>query len=427
MDQASQNNVAKTKRGGHNASVTVSEWSPWRRRVALFVLAFGAFGIGAAEFVALGLLPELAEGLLPEVYAESPERAIAQAGSMATAYALGVVVGAPTLGLVVGRWPRRHVLVALLATGALATLTSAMLQQFEFVLVARFLSAVPHGAYFGVASLMAASLLGPGKRGRGIALVLSGLTLATLIGVPVLTWVGHTAGWRVAFAAIGALFILALIGAAALLPSQPGNSASGLGSQFRVFRRGAVWFTLATGSIGFGGFFAVYTFIAPLVTDVASADARWVPLALVALGAGMLIGNILGGWLSDLSIRLALLGGFASLVVALVLLALLSGCLTGVIFGAFLVGMTAMSLSPSLQARLQDVMRESPALAGALNQSAINLGNGLGAFIGGAVITAGLGYLAPVWAGVILAVLGIALGAIGFLVEQRDPSDVSLT
>lgn len=392
---------------------------PVRVWPALFALAFGAFGIGAAEFVALGLMPELAMGLVPEVQAVSPERAIAQAGWLATAYALGVVVGAPTLGVVAGRWPRRRVLVVLLGVAAAATFASAVLPSLELVLAARFVSALPHGAYFGVASLMAGSLLGPGKRGRGIALVLSGLTAATLAGVPLLTWLGQVAGWRAAFTLVGVLFLAALIAVAVLTPAQPGDPAATLGRQLGAFRRGAVWLALATAAIGFGGFFAVYTYVATFVTETAQAGPGWVPAALAALGAGMVIGNPLGGWLSDRSMRLALFGGFASLIAALLLVVVLSGTLAGVLIGVFLVGVTAMSLSPTLQARLLDVMGESPTLAGALNQSAINLGNGLGAYIGGAVIAAGFGYIAPAWAGVVLAAAAVVLGLIGFTLEHR--------
>lgn len=393
----------------------------WRTWVALIALALGGFGIGAAEFVALGLIPELAQGLRPELYAQDPERAIAQAGWLATAYALGVVIGAPTLGVVAGRWSRRPVLVILLAVGAIATFASALAPNLELVLTARLISAVPHGAYFGVASLVAASLLGPAKRGLGIAVVLSGLTGATLVGVPLLTSLGQAAGWRVAFTAVGVLFVIALVAVALLVPSQPGDGKTPIARQFSVFRRGTVWLALATASIGFGGFFAVYTYVATFVTELAQADAGWVPLALVAIGAGMFVGNPLGGWLSDKSTDLALFAGFGSLVASLLFLIVFASSLVGVIVGVFLVGMTAMSLSPTLQARLLDVIGDtSAALAGALNQSAINLGNGIGAYVGGVVIAAGLGYVSPLWAGIALAVAGVVLGLIGLAVNRRS-------
>lgn len=391
--------------------------TPGRARLALLALALGGFGIGATEFIALGLLPELAHGLLPEI--SSSEAALAKAGWLVSAYALGVVIGAPTLGLVAAKWPRRRTLVTLLVVAAAATIASALAPAFEVVLVARFLSALPHGAYFGVASVVAASLLGPSKRAGAIAFVLSGLTVATVIGVPLLTSLGHEAGWRWAFAAVAGIFTLSAVAVSVAVPEQAGDRRATARASLQVFRRGILWVLLGTGAIGFGGFFAVYSYVSTFTTEVAHLSDGWVPISLAVLGSGMFIGNFLGGWLSDRSVKQALYSGFGALIVSLVLVICFARTIEGLLLSLFLVGLTAMSLSPTMQARLLDVMTDSPALAGALNQSAINLGNGLGAFLGGTVIAGGFGYVAPAWVGIGLGLAGVLLAAAGFHLETK--------
>lgn len=211
--------------------------SPARTRLALLALAIGGFGIGATEFVAMGLLPNIAHDLLPAQYASSPEDALARTGLMISAYAAGVVVGAPTIAALAARFPRRGLLVALAAAFTLGTVASALAPTFELVVVARFIAALPHGAYFGVAALVAADLMGPGNRGRGVAFVLSGLTIANVIGVPLITLLGQTAGWRVAYLAVAAIFAATLVAILLLVPAQPGDPAATFRRELKVFRR----------------------------------------------------------------------------------------------------------------------------------------------------------------------------------------------
>ncbi|WP_353809317.1 MFS transporter [Agromyces sp. SYSU T00194] len=388
---------------------TAPTLSPARTRLALLALALGGFGIGATEFVAMGLLPELAADLLPELSATAPEAAIAQAGWLISAYALGVVVGAPTIAAAAARWPRKQLLLWLVAAFTLGTVASALLPTFGLVLVARFVAAVPHGAYFGIASLVAASLMGPGKRARGVALVLSGLTIANVVGVPAITWLGQQAGWRVAYLAVAGIFALTFVAIAAAVPWQPGDRAASIRRELGAFRRVQVWFALGIGSIGFGGFFAVYTYIAPLATEVAGLPASSVPLILMVVGVGMTIGNLLGGWSADRSVRRSLRGFFVLLAAALALLGLVAGWAPGLIVGAMLVAAAAAALSPVIQARLMDVAGDSQSIAAALNHSALNVGNSLGAAAGGAAIAAGLGFVSPIWIGVGFTVVGLAL------------------
>lgn len=388
--------------------------SPARVRFALLALALGGFGIGATEFVAMGLLPNLAADLIPGVYASDPAAANAQAGWLISAYALGVVVGAPTIAAAAARWPRKKLLLVLLTAFTLGTLASALLPTFGWVLAARFVAALPHGAYFGIASLVAASLMGPGKRARGVALVLSGLTISNVIGVPAITWLGQLAGWRVAYIAVAAIFALTFLAVLISVPFQAGDKTATMRNELKAFGRAQVWFALGIGAIGFGGLFAVYSYVAPLVTEVTGLGASAVPLVLIVIGLGMTVGNFAGGWAADKSVRRSMFGFYAVMLVALLGLALTAQTVAGLLVFVFLVGGAAAALSPTIQTRLMDVARDSQSIAAALNHSALNIGNALGALLGGLAIAAGFGYVAPVWIGLGLTVLGLMIAVLSF-------------
>jgi len=382
-------------------------------------LALGGFGIGSTEFVLLGLLPNIARDLLPELYARSPEVANAQAGWLASAYALGVVVGAPTIAAFAARFPRKKLLLVLAAAFTVGTVLSAVLPTFGLVLAARFLAGLPHGAYFGIASLVAASLMGPGKRGAGVAYVLSGLTIANVIGVPAITFLGQQAGWRVAYLAVAVIFGLTFVALALLVPHQPGDASATMKRELRAFGRSQVWLTLLTGAVGFGGFFCVYTFISPISTDVAGLPALFVPVVLVVVGLGMTVGNIVGGWAADTHVVRAIFLFFALFFVSLAGLALTANTTPGLFVFVFLIGVAAAGISPAIQTRLMDVAGDSQTLAAAANHSALNIGNSLGAYLGGLTIAAGLGYVSPVWVGLMLCVPGVALITWSVLLQRR--------
>ena len=393
--------------------------SPARTRLALLALALGGFGIGSTEFVLLGLLPNIAHDLLPELYARSPEVANAQAGWLASAYALGVVVGAPTIAAFAARFPRKKLLLVLAAAFTVGTVLSAVLPTFGLVLAARFLAGLPHGAYFGIASLVAASLMGPGKRGAGVAYVLSGLTIANVIGVPAITFLGQQAGWRVAYFAVAVIFGLTFVALALLVPHQPGDASATMKRELRAFGRSQVWLTLLTGAVGFGGFFCVYTFISPISTDVAGLPALFVPVVLVVVGLGMTVGNIVGGWAADTHVVRAIFSFFALFFVSLAGLALTANTTPGLFVFVFLIGVAAAGISPAIQTRLMDVAGDSQTLAAAANHSALNIGNSLGAYLGGLTIAAGFGYVSPVWVGLMLCVPGVALITWSVLLQRR--------
>jgi DHA1 family inner membrane transport protein len=366
------------------------------------------------------LLPNIAQQLIPTVYAVSPEQANAQAGLLVSAYAAGVVVGAPTIAALAARFPRKTLLLWLLVAFTVATVASAVLPSFGLVLAARFIAGLPHGAYFGVAALVAASLMGPGKRGRGIALVLGGLTVANVVGVPAITFLGQAAGWRVAYLAVAVLFALTFLAVFLVVPKQPGDPTATLRRELTIFHRPQVWFALAIGAIGFGGFFAVFTYIAPIVTTITRQPESFVPIALIVGGVGMTVGNFVGGHIADVSLAKGLFSFFGLTILGLLGLWMTAQNIAGVLVFLFVIGGAIAALSPAIQTRLMNVAGDSQTLAAAINHASLNLGNSAGAALGGAAVAAGLGYLSVTWVGLVLCALGVIIAAVSFGVERRE-------
>ncbi|KAA9130077.1 MFS transporter [Microbacterium caowuchunii] len=387
---------------------------------ALLSLAIGSFGIGMTEFTVMGLLPEIGQELLPAQWAANPDDAIAQAGWLISLYALGVVVGAPTIAGSVARFPRHRVMIVLALALTVFNALTVLAPTFELVAASRFLAGLPHGAYFGIGALVAADVLGPGNRAKGVAFVLTGLTIANVVGVPAGTYLGQQFGWRIAFAIVALIFALATAAIAVFVPRVPGQPGRTLRAELGVFRIRQVWFALATGSVGFGGFFAVYSYVAPIVTEVAGSPQWAVPLILVVIGLGMTAGNLVGGHLADVDLRRTLLWGLGVLALILVVLALTAAWIVALAVSVFLVGFVSAGISPAIQARLMDVSGDNQSIAAALNHSALNLGNSLGAFLGGLVIAAGWGFTMPPWVGAGLALIGLVIAAIGYRVEDRS-------
>ncbi|WP_433651339.1 MFS transporter [Micromonospora zamorensis] len=403
------------------------ELSRGRRVAALVALALGGVAIGLTEFAAMGLLPDIARGLLPQEYARSSSDAVARAGWTITAYALGVVVGAPLIAALSARLPRKKLVLGLLALFAVGTVASAIAPTFDLVLVARFAAALPHGAYFGAAGLLAATLMGPGNEARGFATVLSGLTVSNVVGVPLITRLGQAADWRVAYLVIAGVFVLTLLAVLAVVPEVAATVDGSPAAELRSLRSSQVWLVAATGAVGFAGFFAVNTYIAPVTTDVAGLSATTVPWALVAVGLGMTVGNALGGWFADRDLRRSMVIGFVAMTVSIAAFSLVASTRVGLFVGAFLVGATSLYLGPVLQARLITVAPRAQMMGAALNQSAMNIANSLGAALGSVAIAAGLGYLAPARVGVVLAIVGLALGMVSFAVGRRTRERVPAT
>jgi MFS transporter, DHA1 family, inner membrane transport protein len=378
--------------------------------VSLLALAVGGFAIGTTEFMAMGLLPQVADGV---------EVSIPTAGHLISAYALGVVVGAPVLAFLGARLPRRGLLVALMAAYAGANALSALAGSFGLLLVARFLCGVPHGAYFGVASLVAAGLAPRGREGRAVATVMIGLSVANVVGVPAATWMGQHLGWRSAFWVAAGLSALTALLVVAALPASPGNADATGRRELRLFTEPQAWLTLIAGAIGFGGMFALYSYIAKAVTDVGGLSDGAVPVFLLAFGVGMVAGTYAAGHLADWSVFRTLLGSSGAMAVLLLGYAALAPAGWWALVPALLVALVASVLVVNLQLRLMSVAGEAQTLGAAMNHSSLNVGNALGAWLGGVVIAAGWGYRAPSIVGAGLAVAGLAVLLVSARLDQR--------
>lgn len=383
--------------------------SPTRRRIALMALALGGFGIGSAEFVSMGLLPQIAQGLLPEMMAADPEQGVARAGWAITAYALGVVVGAPLLSLLAVRLSRTRLIVVFAGLLCVSTLASGLMPSFELTLLARFIAGLPHGAYLGVASLLAASLMGPGSQGKGAAVALSGLTVANLVGVPMLTALGQAAGWRAAFLTIAAVFALTAVLVATTIPSQPAPQGRRIQDELRAFSRVQLWVVMLIAAVGFAGSFAVFSYIADIGQQVAGMSVGFIPVLLAVAGLGMTIGNAIGGFTTDRSLDRTLLVAFPLYIAAMVLMVSVVTDPVGLSIAFFLTNMGHATLGPAMQTWLMRIAGPSEMLGASLHHAAFNVANALGALLGGMVISAGLGLAAPTVVGLVVASLGFTM------------------
>src|SRR3954454_17592817 len=379
--------------------------------IAVVALALGGFAIGTTEFVTMGVLPDIAA----DVGVDIPT-----AGHLISAYALGVVVGAPVIAALGARLPRRTLLVGLMAAFLVGNLLTVVAPGYRTMMVARFLSGLPHGAYFGVASLVAASLVAPRLRGRAVGSVVLGLAVALVAGVPVATWLGQNMGWRSAYWVVVLLAALTVGAVLAVVPSSPGRRAATVRGELGALRRPQVILALVVGVVGFGGMFALYSYIAPVVTDVAGLSRGTVPLVLLCYGLGGIAGTALGGGLADSALFRSLVATVVGLGVLLASIALISPWAPGLFAGVFVVSVAASSMAILLQMRLMETAGDAQILGAALNHSALNLANALGAWLGGLVIAPGLGSRAPSAFGAGLAVAGLVPLALSALLRRRS-------
>ncbi|MDA2812365.1 MFS transporter [Nocardiopsis sp. RSe5-2] len=381
--------------------------------IALLALALGGFGIGTTEFVAMGILPEVAED-----YGVS----IPTAGYMISGYALGVVIGAPVLAAVGARVDRKHLLMALMGAFTLGNLASALAPNFEFLLAARFLTALPHGTFFGVGAVVAASLVPVTKRAQAVSLMIAGLTVANIVGVPLGTAVSHAFGWRATYLLVTAVGVVTLLALAAWVPSQKPHPGTSVRAELGALKRGQVWLALAVGAVGFGGMFASYSYISPMMTDVAGFGAGAVTLILAVYGVGMTLGNLVGGRAADRwSLMPTMYVCMAAIAAVLLLMHAVASYKAPAVAAVFLLGFAGSALIPSLQMRLMNAASDAPTLAAALNHAALNIANAAGAWLGGLVIAAGYGYTAPNLMGAGLAVVGLGLALVSGLLDRRSP------
>ncbi|NKY41497.1 MFS transporter [Cellulomonas septica] len=372
--------------------------TPARTRLALLALALGGFGIGTTEFATMGLLPEIAADL---------GVSIPTAGHAITAYALGVVVGAPVLAALGARADRRRLLLVLMVAFTVGNVLSAFAPTAETLVLARFVAGLPHGAFFGVGAVMGTAVVGPERRGRAVAAMMTGLTVACAVGVPLSAVVGTAVGWRWAFVGVGVIGLATLAALRAWTPTLPPLPGATVRTELAALRNRRLWIAFGAGAIGFGGMFAVYSYVKPLLTEVTGLDVAVVPLVLALYGVGMTAGTLVGGRLADRSVLGTVVGGMVATIVVLVAIALVGPYPVPAVAAIVLLGVTSQVLGLSLQTRLMDVSPAAPSLGAALCHSALNLGNAAGAFFGGLVIAAGLGYLAPAWVGAGLTALGL--------------------
>lgn len=382
------------------AAVERADAPPHGVGFAEFALALGGFALGTGEFASMGLLPNVAR----DIHVSVPV-----AGHMISAYALGVVIGAPLLAAAFARTGRRAMLIGLMGFFAIANLLCAVASSYGLVVTARFLAGLPHGAYFGIASLVAASLVPPNKRAQAVARMMLGLSSANVVGVPFATWVGQIAGWRAAFVVVAAIGLATALLCRIALRAMPAPDHASPLTELGALARGQVWLTLGIAAIGFGGVFAVYSYITPMLTFVTGMAESSVPLILSVIGAGMIAGSLFGGWLADRGIMRAICITLLLNVLALSLVAVTAHNVTAVTINMFFVGFAALSIGPALQTRLMDVAADAQALAAALNHSAFNFANALGAWIGGVAIAAGLGWTSTGPIGAMLALGGLAI------------------
>ena len=378
---------------------------------AVVALAMGGFAIGTTEFVTMGLLPDVARGV---------HVSIPTAGHVISAYAAGVVVGAPVIAGLGARLPRRALLVGLMAAILVGNALTALAPGYATVLGARFVSGLPHGAYFGVASLVAASLVPPRLRGRAVSSVMLGLAVANVVGVPAATWLGQHLGWRAAYWTVAVIAVLTIVSVLAVVPSSPARAEASLRIELGALRRPQVILTLLVGVVGFGGMFAVYSYIAPLATDVAGVSRDAIPWVLLTYGFGGVVGTALGGRLADVALFRSLYGAEIAIGLVLASVLLTASSPVGLFVTVFLLALTASVLVVCLQMRLMAVAGDAQMLGAALNHSALNAANALGAWLGGAVIAAGFGYRAPAAVGAVLAAGGLAFLTASATLRRKD-------
>ncbi|NUL43951.1 MFS transporter [Cellulosimicrobium funkei] len=379
-------------------------------RLAIFALAIGAFGIGTAEFATMGLLPYIAEGF---------DATITEASHAVSLYAIGVVVGAPLIAALTARMERRRLLLCLTALFVIGSIGSTLAPSLPWMLVSRFVTGLPHGAFLGIGAVVASTLVSPLRRATAMARVMLGLTVANIVGVPAAAALGAQFGWRTAYGLVALIGLLTLVAVFALVPRSNPGLAPSIRGELRTLKRPQVILTLVAGSIGFGGMFAVYTFISPTMTDLTGLSESAVPWVLVCFGVGMTLGSLIAGPLVDRSIEKSAMGGVISLGLVLLAFATLAHVPAVAIACVLLLGVAGSLFTTALQVRLLRESGDAPSVSAAMNHAAFNFANALGAFLGAVVVDAGFGYRSPALLGTGLTVVGLAVMIVAVVTRRR--------
>ncbi|QMW03789.1 MFS transporter [Spirosoma foliorum] len=384
----------------------------------LLPLTIGGFGIGMTEFVMMGILPDIATSL---------QISIPQAGHLISAYALGVVLGAPLLVGFAGNYPPKKILLGLMALFTFCNALSSFAPNYELMMVTRLLSGLPHGAFFGVGAVVASRLATKGKEAQAISMMFAGLTVANIIGVPLGTYIGHTMSWRITFLIIAAVGLITLVSIQKLLPAMPVANQTNLRKDLKLFTHVEPWIILGITAIGTGGLFAWFSYIAPLLTEVAHFGSNQITWILVLAGLGMAVGNLIAGRTADSTSPIKATALFLLLMTLCLLLVYYVAPFQIPLLGmTFLTGAIAFSLGPPIQILMIRAANGSEMLASSVSQAGFNIGNALGAYLGGLPIAAGLGYSSPQLVGAMLAFSGFGLAMIMYF-RQREEENFELS
>jgi len=378
---------------------------------SLLPLAIGGFGIGMTEFVIMGILPDVSSSL---------QISIPVAGHLISAYALGVVLGAPLLVGIAGNYPPKKILLGLMALFTFCNALSSFAPNYEIMMVTRLLSGLPHGAFFGVGAVVASRLAGKGKEAQAISMMFAGLTVANIIGVPLGTYIGHTMSWRITFIIIAAVGLATMFSIYKLLPVMPVVGESNLRKDLKLFTKTEPWLILGITAIGTGGLFAWFSYIAPLLTEVAHFGSSQITWILVLAGLGMATGNLISGRIADLISPGKATALFLLLMtVSLIGVYLVSSYQIPLLIMTFITGAIAFSLGAPIQILMIRAANGSEMLASSVSQAGFNMGNALGAYLGGLPIAAGLGYASPEWVGAGLAFSGFLLAVVVYFRQKE--------
>lgn len=377
----------------------------------IFALAMGGFCIGTTEFLAMGLIQEIAHDLAIS---------IPQAGYLISAYALGVMIGAPIIAILATKLPRKTVLMSLMLFYAIANISTAFFQTIDSIIISRFVAGLPHGAYFGIGALVVAELAGHAKRSSAIAQMMMGLTIATVLGVPLATWLGQHWGWRIGFEFSASLAFLTIFAIGLCVPKISAQPHTSMRSELAGLKNINMWLTLAVGAIGFGGMFSVYSYVSPILTQYTQTSVQMIPIALAIWGIGMVLGGLCAGHFADKNLNKTIFIVLISAACTFILCNFMLANLYTALMSLFLIGFTVMGLGGTLQTRLMDIAGDAQTLAASLNHSAFNLANALGAFLGGWVLHNKMGWLAPIWVGFLFSVGGLILFIIALTVEKKS-------
>ncbi|MEY2226642.1 MULTISPECIES: Cmx/CmrA family chloramphenicol efflux MFS transporter [Streptomyces] len=381
--------------------------------VAVYVLGLSVFALGTSEFMLSGLLPPIAEDM---------GVTIPQAGLLISAFAIGMVVGAPLLAVATLRLPRRTTLVSLISLFGLGQVAGALAPSYELLFASRVISAFACAGFWAVGAAVAIAMVDKDQRARAMAVMIGGLSIANVLGVPAGAFLGEHLGWRSAFWSVAAASAIALVGILALIPKIPLPAEKpSLGRELRIYRDRQVWLSIGITALAAGGVFCAFSYLSPLLTDVAGLDSQWVPWILGLFGIGALAGTTVGGRVADAHLFGVMIWGITASTVFLTALALLAGAAAAAIALAFLLGFSAFFTAPALNARMFNVAGAAPTLAGATTTAAFNLGNTGGPWLGGTVIDADLGFAATAWAGAAMTVTAIALTVLALRLDRRTP------